>query len=415
MRLPRFCWVNQRLFSEGLADIPGTVVDEMTAVLPRFRPGARVAVTAGSRGVWAIATILRAVCCAVRERGGEPFLVPAMGSHGGGTATGQVDLLASLGVTEASVGAPILATMETVVIGDTPSGVEVHLDLHASKADAIVLVERIKPHTDFTGSYESGLAKMMAIGLGKKVGAMRLHSFGSDGLRDYIPEVAQVMLAKAPVVAGLAILENGVGRTWRVVGVPADDIMSREPALLEEVKAHTPGLPFVAADLLLVDYIGKEISGTGMDTKVIGRMRIAGVPEPPRPRIRLIGALDLTDASHGNAIGVGLADVTTERLTAKVDALQMTTNTVASAFWERSKVPVALPSDKAVVETALRFHHAPIEEMRICRIRNTACLHRFVASEALAAQLDGDCFVGDRYEMTFDERGSLLDHESFAL
>ncbi|MHB0877510.1 MAG: nickel pincer cofactor-dependent isomerase, group 22 [Anaerolineae bacterium] len=414
MRLPRFRWVEQRLFADALEDIPAAVSAEMLAALPRFRPGARVAVTAGSRGVSAIHTILRAVCVAVRARGGDPYLVPAMGSHGGGTAAGQLDLLASLGVTEASVGAPILSSMETVVIGDTLAGIDVHLDLNASKADAIVLVERIKPHTDFTGRYESGLAKMMAIGLGKKVGAMRIHSYGVTGLRDYIPQVAETMLAKAPVVAGLAILENGVGRTWRVVGVPAAEIMAREPGLLQEVKSHAAGLPFRRADLLIVDYVGKEISGTGMDTKVIGRMRIAGEPEPERPHVSLLAALDLTEASHGNGIGIGLADFTTERFTGKVVAEPLRANAIASGFWERSKVPVALASDQATVETAMRFHHAPVEDVRICRIRDTAYLERFVVSEALAAELDGDCTVGEEYSLEFDDRGDLIDHEAFA-
>jgi hypothetical protein len=277
----------------------------------------------------------------------------------------------------------------------------------------VIVVERIKPHTDYTGDWESGLVKMMAIGLGKQAGAVRLHTMGAQGLREVIPKVAAVALGTGRILAGLAILENGLGETWRVVGVPPQVIMATEPRLLAQVKEHTPGLPFPEADLLVVDYVGKDVSGTGMDTKVIGRMRIAGEPEPPRPRIRCLAALDLTEASHGNANGVGLADITTTRLTGKVDPEPLRVNAVASGFWERSKVPVAVASDREAIETGLRFAPGPPEAARVCRLRDTAHLRHLVVSEALLPALDGDVEVGPPYALPFDTQGNLADHERF--
>ena len=413
MNLPRFHRVHQRLFSERLTAIPGTVRREINRVLPPLRPGAAIAITAGSRGVANIALILRAVCDEVRAAGGVPFLVPAMGSHGGATAPGQLALLAGLGVTEESVGAPIRASMDVVVAGYTPSGVEVYLDRIASEADGIVLVERIKPHTDFEGRWESGLAKMMAIGLGKQAGAVRIHSLGAKGLRELIPQVAEVMLQQAPIVAGLAVLENAIGETWRVEGVAPRDLLEREAEMLCQVKAHSAWLPFAEADVVLADYIGKEISGTGMDTKVIGRMRIAGEPEPTRPRIGCLAALDLTDASHGNAIGIGLADMTTERLLAKVDDAALRVNAIACGFWERAKLPVAVSNDREALQTALRLCARPVQEARVCRIRDTQRLDQFVVSEALLRSLEGDYQVGPEYTLAFDAQGNLADHNCF--
>ncbi|NPV08451.1 MAG: DUF2088 domain-containing protein [Anaerolineae bacterium] len=413
MTLPPFRWLRQQLFSHPLRDIAAAVAAEMARVLPVLAPGAQVAVTAGSRGVANITLILRSVCDAIRARGGEPFLVPAMGSHGGATVAGQLELLASLGVTEESVGAPIRATMEVETLGTSAGGTEVVLDRNAFTADGIVVVGRVKPHTDYEGRWESGLAKMMAVGLGKEAGATRIHRLGATGLRDVIPEAARLILARAPVIAGLAVLEDAMGQTWRVVGVTPQELLEREAELLEEAKSHAPRLPFTEADLLIVDYLGKDVSGTGMDTKVIGRMRLEGQPEPVRPRIRYLAALDLTDASHGNANGLGLADVITERLLAKTDLNALRVNAAACGFWERAKVPVAFASDAAAIAAALRSTGLPPEVARVCRIRNTLRLDQMVVSEALVPSLEGEVQLGPEYELRFDAAGNLTDHEHF--
>jgi len=413
LELPRFFRIEHSLFAERLDDIGGAVRLELRRVLPHLPPGSRIAVTAGSRGVANIPIILRAICDELRAAGADPFLVPAMGTHGGATAPGQVALLASLGVTEERVGAPIRASMDVIVAGYTPSGIEVYMDRIASQADGIVVVERPKQHTDYDGRWESGMAKMMAIGLGKQAGAMRLHSLGSAGLRDTIPQAARVILGRAPIIAGLAILENGLGQTWRVVGVRPDELMERDAELLLEMKAHSPSLPFAEADVLLVDYVGKDISGTGMDTKTVGRMRIAGLPEPERPRAGVLAALDITDASHGNASGVGLADVITERLAGKIDHDSVRINTLASGFWERAKVPMALANDRDALEFALRFSGRPTSQARICRIRDTKSLSNLVVSEPLLVELDGPCQECGEYSLEFDAQGNLTDHERF--
>jgi len=411
--LPLFRRITQRLFDDHLDNVRQAVRMEMRRVLPPLSPGARIAVTAGSRGIDSIPLILRSVCDELRAAGAQPFLVPAMGSHGGATAAGQVEILRSLGITEKTVNAPILASMDTVIVGRTEMGCPVHLDRRASEADGIVVVARIKPHTDFEGHWESGLAKMMAIGLGKKNGAATIHRLGARGLREQIPEVAKVTIRAAPVVAALAVLENALGQTWRVVGIEPHELFTREAALLAEVKSHSPRLPWSEADLLLVDYIGKDISGSGMDTRVIGRVRIAGEPEPDRPHIRCLAALDLTPASHGNAYGVGLADLTTERLVSKIDTGALRTNAIVSGFWERAKVPVALSSDRDVIGAALRFTGKPEKQARICRIRDTLHLQHMVVSESMLPELEGALEADAPYTLSFDTHGNLADHDSF--
>lgn len=413
MTLPAFRHITQSVYLSPLRDVPAHVVAELARVLPQFPAGAEVAVTAGSRGVANIGSILRAVCEAVRAHGGQPFVVPAMGSHGGATAEGQVELLESLGVTPVSVGAPIRASMEVDHLGYTPDGTEVVLDRHALSAQAIVVVGRVKPHTDFEGRWESGLAKMLAVGLGKEAGATRMHRTGAAGLRDHVPAAAHVILEQAPVVAGLAVLEDAAGQTSRVVGVTPAELLEREAALLQEAKSHAPRLPFDEADLLIVDYLGKDISGTGLDTKVIGRMRIEGQPEPERPRVRCLAALDVTDASHGNANGLGLADVITERLLAKTDLQALRVNAAACGFWERAKVPVAFATDREAIAAALRSTGVPAEQARVARIRDTLHLERLWVSAALVDSLIGDVEVGPKRCLEFDTDGNLADHRSF--
>jgi len=413
LTLPTFRRLTQRVYVQPLSDIPGHVIAELERVLPPLPAGAEVAVTAGSRGVANLGLILRTVCQAICARGGDPFIVPAMGSHGGATAAGQTELLRSLGVTPESVGAPIRASMEVGHLGHISDGTEVVLDGQALSAQGIVVVGRVKPHTDFDGSWESGLAKMMAVGLGKEEGAKRMHSRGAAGLAVHVPQAARVILARAPIVAGLAILEDAAGQTARVVGVKPAELLEREATLLQEAKSHAPRLPFEEADLLIVDYLGKDISGTGLDTKVIGRMRIEGQPEPARPRIRCLAALDVTDASHGNANGLGLADVITQRLLDKTDLEALRVNAAACGFWERAKVPVAFANDREAILAALRSTGVPADQARVARIRDTLHLGRLLISEALLPSVSGDTELDEACELAFDATGNLADHERF--
>ena len=350
MNLPRFVPVRQRLHSAPLADIPAATREAVAQALAgtHLAPGSRIAVTAGSRGIANIGAIVRATVEALRALGAEPFVVPAMGSHGGATAEGQAALLAEpYGITEATMGCPILSTMEVVELGRTPErNLPVYVDQHVASADGILVLNRVKAHTDFSGPWESGLMKMIAIGLGKRAQAESIHAYSAWGLRNLMPEIARAKLRRAPILGGLAILEDAYDQTSEIVGLPAAAIETEEPRLLERVKQQMARLPFEELDLLIVDRLGKEISGTGMDTNVIGRKRIPGEPEFESPRIERILVRDLTPETHGNAIGVGLADIVTQRLADQIDWPVTNTNSLVSGFTQRSMLPTVAANDR---------------------------------------------------------------------
>jgi hypothetical protein len=384
--------VEQALVSRPLADIGGAVRAQLDGwqgweTVP---PGASIAVTAGSRGINNIVLILRAVCEEVARRGFKPFIVPAMGSHGGGTVAGQLAVLASLGITPEAVGAPVQGSPEVDEIGRSSTGHPVVIDRLANRADGLIVVARVKKHTDFTSATESGLLKMIAIGLGKHEQAAYIHSFGTQGLRKLIPEFAGIVLEKSPVLFGLAILEDGLHQTSEVVLLRRECIALEEPQLLERAVSQMARLPVEQLDLLIVDWMGKDISGSGMDTNVIGRYAIEGEPDPVGPKVRYLAVLDLTEASHGNAIGIGLADLTTERLFRKLDQASFYLNAATSGFLERGKIPLVCPTDQAAIELALRLlTPTPYDQVRVIRIRDTHNLARFRASAAVAGSLAG--------------------------
>jgi len=379
MRSPLFYQIRQAVSAPALEDVAGSVrralegsslAEKIAETRPAKRSEAarsRIAVTAGSRGIANIPLIIRTVVDYVRECGGDatlrsshsslrstrPFIVPAMGSHGGATAEGQTATLADLGITEESVGAPVLSSMETVVVGKTGGGVEVRMDKHAAGADGIVVVGRIKPHTDFSGPIESGLCKMLAIGLGKHDGALLVHSYGPQGLREMVPETAEVILQSAPVLVGLAIIENSAAQTAYVEAVEPADFAKRDHELLPRAKEWSPRLPFDELDILIIRWMGKDVSGTGIDTKVVGRLMDWREPDPEKPNIGTIGVLDLTPGSHGNAVGIGLADLTTQRLVDKIDRHATQTNAVTARSISRAKTPCTLATDRELFEVAL--------------------------------------------------------------
>src|SRR2546421_268707 len=278
---------------------------------PRMRPGASVAVGVGSRGIDNLVASVRTVIGELRARGMAPFIVPAMGSHGGATAEGQIEVLHSYGITEQAVGAPIRATMEVAQVGALEDGYPIYFDCHAHSADAVLVINRIKPHTDFTGDIESGPAKMCAIGLGKQKGASTIHRFGADGLRHIMPKVARKLIETTNIVGGIALIENLYGQTAEIHGLSADEVgQEKEKRLLENALKLCPRLPFDNLDVLVVDEMGKDISGCGMDTHVIGRARMPSIDESKweGPKVRIVCVLDITQNSHGNAAGFGLAD-----------------------------------------------------------------------------------------------------------
>ena len=410
--LPELIPVRQQLWSKRVADLEGDVdrIVRGSSLGGRIKPGFSVAIAAGSRGVANVSRIVAQVAATVRALGGEPFVVPAMGSHGGGTAEGQVQILAELGVTEARVGAPIRSSMEVDQIGRTDDGMPVYCDRNALSADAIVVVNRVKKHTDITAPIESGLVKMIAIGLGKKAQADLIHSYGAPGLKKHIPLVARVTLARAPIALGIATLENGLEETAEVHGFEPGAIEAGERRLLARNKRLLPRLPFDEIDVLIVDRMGKEISGTGMDTNILGRYRIPGEPEPKSPNVRFVIVLDLTDASHGNAIGLGLADLTTERLVAKIDRQATYVNGLTSGFLERAKIPITLPSDRSAIAAAFdRLSPEQRARPRVARIRDTLHVAEIEASPALLEQARVPLErLGPARALGFDADGTLL-------
>lgn len=388
---PAMATVRQFVPTAPLPDVAQAVRDELQRidVATYIVPGARIAVAAGSRGITDYALIVRTVVDELRQLRAEPFVFPAMGSHGGATAEGQREVLAEQGITPDTMGCPVLTAMDVVRVGTTPRGLPVFCDANAYGSDGIIVVNRVKVHTDFHGRTESGLTKMLAIGLGKRQGAELLHQGGVRGLREDIPEVAAVHLQASPILFGVAIVEDGAHNVSYVQAVPAHDIPHQEPLILERARSLIATLPLPACDLLIVDEIGKDISGAGFDSNVIGRMLIEGEAEPVAPRCGLIAALRLTPASHGNAAGIGFADFVSQPLLDAMDAEVTSINILTSGFLLRGHIPHALPDDRATIGHALEVAAKPSNGRgpTVFRIRNTLSLSELQASENMLPEL----------------------------
>jgi hypothetical protein len=413
--LPRLATIRQAVPTAPLADVAQAVRDELARIDLRSRvePGARIAVGAGSRGITDYALIVGTVVRELQALGAEPFIFPAMGSHGGATAEGQRGVLAEWGITPERMGCEVRSSMEVVQVGETPTGIPVFCDANAFGSDGIVLVNRVKIHTDFHGSTESGLTKMMAIGLGKRQGAELIHARGTRGLREEIPRVAAVHLARSPMLCGVAIVEDGAHHASYIQAVPARDIPREEPAILERARRLSARLPVDACDFLIVDQMGKEISGGGMDGNVIGRMFIDGEPEPESPRVGMLLARRLTHATHGNACGIGYADMVTQQLVDAMDEEITRINIATSGFPLRGRIPPIFPSDRAAVEHALAVlaERTNGKGPTVLRIRDTLSLGEMQASENLLPELlarPGVELVVEPREMRFDASGALM-------
>jgi len=418
MILPTMYRIRQQLERPLLTDIAATVQRELARLDlgQRLRPGQRVALTAGSRGIANIPLILKAVADHLKSLGARPFLIPTMGSHGGGIAAKQRSILESYGITEEYVGVPILASMETVEVGTTPEGWPVLLDRHAHEADHIAVIARIKPHTAFHGPVESGLLKMMLIGLGKHTGALWYHRLLIEQPYDrVVRSVARTLLACAPIAFGLGIVENGYDETALIEAIAPQDFESREEALLVEARRLLPKLPVRTGDLLIVDRIGKEISGSGMDTNVVGRKRaFRGQPAPAEmPNYRLIFVRGLSAKTQGNASGIGLADFTTKRLIEQMNYADTVTNCLTAGYPEGAFIPVYMNNDREVIEAALKIIGLrESHQARVVRIVDTLHVDEVEVSQAV---LD-DPHPQTRFEVLaplgpyrFDDQGNLPD------
>jgi len=394
-----------------VTDIAGRVRDEIARCAAPIPEGAPIAIAVGSRGIARLQEIVRAAVAAVRERGGDPFVVPAMGSHGGATAAGQREVLASYGITEREGGVPVRSSMDVVELprGDAPC--RVFTDRLASEARGTILINRVKPHTDFHGEHESGLVKMAVIGLGKHAQALEVHRHGTKGLREFIPLIARQVFAHGNILLGVGVVENAHHEVAEIRAALPGELFDADRSLLTRARALMPRLPAEAIDVLIVDELGKDVSGTGLDTNIIGRIYIKGDAEPQSPVIKAIVVCDLTEASHGNALGMGLADVVTRRLYEKVDLAAVAQNVVTSTFFERGKMPLVASTDRQAYEWAIRTcGPADPDDLRVLRIRNTLHIEEFWASEPLWRCIAGRPAVR-RIDATaapaFDGTGSL--------
>jgi len=378
----------------------------------RWLKGKRIGITVGSRGIDRIAKLVKATVNAIKAYGGLPLIVPAMGSHGKAYQNGQeLEILGYLGITQDTVGAPIIDCQETFLMGNTPNDLPVFVNRIAQELDGWIIMNRIKPHTDFSGSIESGLCKMIAIGLGSYEGANMIHKTAiRRGYEEVIVETSQFVLEKLPVIACVGLVENGIGEIAEIEVFSKDKSLEKEKLLLLKAKSMTAKLPSENIDILIVDEIGKEISGTGMDTKVIGRIMVKGQKEPESPLIGRIVVLDLTEGSHGNATGVGLADIITRRVFNKIDIKATTLNSITSSSPEQGKIPVVVSTDMDALDVAARTLGIELEDARIIHIKNTKNLDEMEVSAPLLKEIRQDqavTIVGGMRPLPFDSFGAL--------
>lgn len=409
IKLARF---RQEFSRQVIEDITAAVNNELNTTLSgiKLKPGARVAITAGSRGIRNMVEIYKAAVHYLKKTGAEPFLFAAMGSHGGGTVDGQQKILKELGVTEETIGALILVTSDTKEVGTTTRGMKVYCDAIAASADAILIINRIKPHTSFRGNIESGLWKMMAVGMGKVPGATLVHRLGPGEIAQNIIEIGEVCLKELPVIGGLAVVENSYDETSIIKGIKPENMLD-EKELLVKAKDYLPGLPVDDIDVLIVDEMGKNFSGTGMDVNVIGRWKLRELPEPERPKIKRLVVLDITKESKGNANGIGLADLTTKKLVSKIDFEATYLNCFTTTFFSRAMIPVTLDTDKEAINCAFKsIGKDDYDLARVIRIPNTLHLDYIYASPGLHEELLQIGLVqdGEYKEILFDEKGNLI-------
>jgi Lactate racemase N-terminal domain len=413
MTFPPLALVRQSIPQQRVNDVPATIrrLIKGSRLRERVRPGGTIAVGIGSRGVHAIDLVARTIVDTLREMDYKPFIVAAMGSHGGATPEGQRELLAGYGVTADAMGVPVKTDMDTVVLGTNPVGLPIYFDKNAYHADGIVLANRVKPHTDFHATHESGVLKMLVIGLGKRDGASQVHKLGVRGLREVLPAVGRFLVKNTPFALGVAIVENAEDVPAEIVAVEPETIFDVEPVLLERARGLMGRLPFDQIDLLVVGELGKNYSGAGMDPNVIGRLFIETQPDFDRPIVTRLVVLDVSAESHGNIVGVGFADLTTERLVAKMDAQSFRINTLTSCCLQRSRIPLTLPSDREVIEAALdtcwRIDPA---EARVVVIPNTLELNSLWVSSPLEDEVRAHPHLSratDYLPIEFSPDGSL--------
>lgn len=413
--IPKMVQVKQKFDATRLDNVTDVLSAQLQQdeIKQMIKPGMSIAIAVGSRGVDQIAEITTITVKFLKAYGAKPLIVPSMGSHGGATAAGQIEVLRHLGVTEESAGAPIVSSMEVNKIGELPNGLPVYVDKNACEADGIVVINRIKPHTAFRGPIESGLMKMLSIGLGKQKGAEACHQLGFKHMAEHVPAMARVIIEKLPVLFGVATVENPFDRVARIEVIPAKDIERVETELQIEAKANIPRLFFEQIDVLVVDEIGKNISGDGMDPNVVGRY-----PTPYAhggPDVTKIVILDLTNETEGNANGLGTADFTTRYCVDKVDYDKIYANGLTSTVVSPTKIPTTLANDREAIQAAIKTSNIlDFTKVRMVRIKNSLEVGTIEVSEALLEEVSANSHlevVSESYSLEFNQEGNLVRKE----
>ncbi len=410
--LPKMYRLRQHFSIEEVENVFDEISKGFLEYGERIKPGAKIGIAVGSRGIYQLPNLVKAVVDEVKKREAIPHIIPAMGSHGGATSEGQQEYLKGYGITEETVGAPVLSNMEVEQLGTVePDGMPVYFDTVALSMDGLIMLNRVKAHTDYHDTIESGLLKQMAIGFGNHIGAMAIHEYGIYGLSKLIPKAAEIIMEKAPILIGVAILENAEDTTAKIEVLPKEKIADREKELIIEAKTLMPSLPFNTADLLVVQEMGKNISGVGIDSNITGRILVRGEDDSNGPSIYRIVCLDLTEESHHNGLGVGLADVITRRLFNKLDLETTYANVITSGFLERGFIPIIQENDKLAILTALSCCNRKVTmaDAKVAFIKNTLDVKELLVSEALLNETKGKEYVEVLGEETlqYDENGDM--------
>jgi hypothetical protein len=418
-KLPKIFKIHQKIDAPHLEDVENRVHEllDQFELTKKVKRGERIALTAGSRGIKDKPRVLKTIVDRLKDLGASPFIVPCMGSHGGATAEGQIEVLESLGITEKSVGAPILSSMDVEEIGRTKFGTPVLIARDLLKADRVVVVNRVKPHTDFRGEIESGLVKMMVIGTSKHQGALMVHRLTiKHGFPAVIREVGSIILKKVPILFGMGIIENQYGKTAFIDLVKPEKLVEEEKTLLKKARRLAPSLPFDQMDLLILDEMGKNISGAGMDTNVIGRRAFIWSSKPRKPKIMRIFVRDITEESHGNATGIGMADYITKRLFDKIDYSSTAVNCLTGMGPENGRIPIFFERDRDALAAA--HDNSGVlhpQDLRILWAKSTLELENLYASQALLKEARSNRrleVLGDPFEFPFDQNGNLISNWS---
>ena len=404
----------EQIFDKNRLDnIPKVITREFKRIdlIQRIKPGMQIGITVGSRGIKNITLIIKSIIQEVKQRGGIPFILPAMGSHGNANTEGQKKILESYGITEESTGVPIKATMEVVKLAILKNGLPVYFNKYAFQADGVIVVNRVKVHTVFKAKIESGLHKMLAVGLGNHKGASFVHSLGPENISRYVEEFGQLILKKAPILCGVGILENAYDETKKIVAASPEDFLKVDQELLKECKDIMPTLPIKDIDVLIVQEMGKDISGAGIDTNIVGGVKAYVKGEYNPPKINKMVILDLTTPSHGNAIGMSIADIVTKRLYDKIDFEATYKNVITCGYLDRAKTPVVLKTDKEAIEVALNtIFKLPRTEPRVIFMRNTLTVNNLLVSKSIYDEIKErkDIIIKEfGKKLTFDSEGNL--------